>query len=123
MQASISELYWQNSVATDYRTWIGPEIYTPPTFAAYRTKQDTALEAILAYGVKKGPDVLIQGRVSHAQRNGIESHKGMDAGPEALGRSKGTGTGIKSRLSRMSTWGPEILSGRWKQSGRRHPRL
>jgi tetratricopeptide (TPR) repeat protein len=56
MQASISDLYWQNSVAMDYRTWIGPEIYTPPTFEAYRSKQDLALDAILAYGVKKGPD-------------------------------------------------------------------
>ena len=26
MTASISDLYWQNSVAMDYRTWIGPQI-------------------------------------------------------------------------------------------------
>jgi tetratricopeptide (TPR) repeat protein len=57
MQGTISDLYWQNSAAMDYRTWIGPEIYAPPTFEAYRAKQDLALEAILAYGVKKGPDV------------------------------------------------------------------
>ena len=49
---SISDLYWQNSVAMDYRTWIAPQIYVPPTFAAYRARQDPALEAILAYGVK-----------------------------------------------------------------------
>jgi tetratricopeptide (TPR) repeat protein len=49
MVASISDLYWQNSVAMDYRTWIGPQIYTPPTFAAYRAKRDPAMEAILAY--------------------------------------------------------------------------
>jgi hypothetical protein len=49
MRASISDLYWQNSVAMDYRTWIGPAIYTPPTFAAYRANRDPALEAILAY--------------------------------------------------------------------------
>jgi tetratricopeptide (TPR) repeat protein len=49
MRGSISDLYWQNSVAMDYRTWIAPELYTPPTFAAYRAKRDPALEAILAY--------------------------------------------------------------------------
>jgi tetratricopeptide (TPR) repeat protein len=52
MEGTISDLYWQNSVAMDYRTWIGPEIYAPPTFEAFSTKKDTALEAILAYGVK-----------------------------------------------------------------------
>ncbi len=53
MLASISDLYWQNSMAMDYRTWIGPQIYTPPTFEAYRTKHDPALEAILAYRAKE----------------------------------------------------------------------
>jgi sugar lactone lactonase YvrE len=48
LRASISDLYWQNSVAMDYRTWIAPQIYTPPTFAAYRANRDPALEAILA---------------------------------------------------------------------------
>jgi hypothetical protein len=33
----------------DYRTWIGPKIYAPPTFEAYRANRDPALEAILAY--------------------------------------------------------------------------
>ncbi len=50
--ASISDLYWQNSVAMDYRTWIAPQIYVPPTFAAYRARKDPALEAVLAYGVE-----------------------------------------------------------------------
>jgi sugar lactone lactonase YvrE len=49
LRASISDLYWQNSVAMDYRTWIAPQIYTPPTFAAYRSNRDPALEAILAH--------------------------------------------------------------------------
>lgn len=49
LRASISDLYWQNSVATDYRTWIAPQIHTPPTFESYRAKRDPALEAILAY--------------------------------------------------------------------------
>ena len=48
MTASISDLYWQNSVAMDYRTWIAPRIYTPPTFAAYRAGRDLALEATLS---------------------------------------------------------------------------
>ncbi len=48
MRASISDLYWQNSNAMDYRTWIAPQIYTPPTFAAYRAKKDPAFEAVLA---------------------------------------------------------------------------
>jgi tetratricopeptide (TPR) repeat protein len=48
MSASISDLYWENSIAMDYRTWIAPRIYTPPTFAAYRAGRDPALEAILA---------------------------------------------------------------------------
>jgi tetratricopeptide (TPR) repeat protein len=45
-RASISDLYWQNSVAMDYRTWIAPQIHAPPTFAAYRANHDPALEAI-----------------------------------------------------------------------------
>jgi len=47
--ASISDLYWQNSVAMDYRAWIAPAVYTPPTFADFRANRDPALEAILAY--------------------------------------------------------------------------
>jgi tetratricopeptide (TPR) repeat protein/sugar lactone lactonase YvrE len=49
LRASISDLYWQNSVAMDYRTWIPPSIYAPPTFAAYCANRDPALEAILAH--------------------------------------------------------------------------
>jgi hypothetical protein len=52
MLAFISDLYWQNSVAMDYRTWIGPQIYSPPTFAAFRAKRDPAMEAISAYHSK-----------------------------------------------------------------------
>ncbi len=47
MLASISDLYWQNAVAEDNRTWLAPQIYTPPTFAAYVANRDPALEAIL----------------------------------------------------------------------------
>jgi tetratricopeptide (TPR) repeat protein len=55
MRASISDLYWQNSVAMDYRTWIGPRIYTPPTFASYRARRDPALEAILQFKQTSSP--------------------------------------------------------------------
>jgi hypothetical protein len=33
----------------DYRTWIAPTVYTPPTFAAYRANRDLAMEATLAW--------------------------------------------------------------------------
>ncbi|MEP6743475.1 MAG: tetratricopeptide repeat protein, partial [bacterium] len=36
---NISDLYWQSSWPTDYRTWIAPQIYTPPTFDAYRANR------------------------------------------------------------------------------------
>jgi hypothetical protein len=48
LRASISDLYWQNSTAMDFRTWIAPSISTPPTWAAFHANRDPALEAILA---------------------------------------------------------------------------
>ena len=48
LQANAADLYWQTSWPDDHRTWIAPDIYTPPTFAAFRRNQDPALEAILA---------------------------------------------------------------------------
>lgn len=49
LRGTISDLYWQSSWAIDYRTWIPPRLYTPPTFAAFASNRDPALEAILAY--------------------------------------------------------------------------
>jgi hypothetical protein len=49
MRGSISDLYWQSSVAMDYRTWIAPLLYAPPSFELYRANRDPALEAIWAY--------------------------------------------------------------------------
>jgi tetratricopeptide (TPR) repeat protein len=49
MQGSISDLYWQSSVAMDYRTWIAPLLYAPPSFEIYKANRDPAMEAILAY--------------------------------------------------------------------------
>ncbi|CAN5567876.1 hypothetical protein BH18ACI1_BH18ACI1_07830 [soil metagenome] len=51
--ANVSDLLWQSAYPQDRRTWIAPQIYLPPTFKAYSTNRDTALEAILAYGEKR----------------------------------------------------------------------
>ncbi|HEY7034911.1 MAG TPA: hypothetical protein VH482_26460 [Thermomicrobiales bacterium] len=49
VRANVSDLFWQTGWPMDYRRWIAPTIYTPPTFAAYRANRDPAMEAILAY--------------------------------------------------------------------------
>jgi tetratricopeptide (TPR) repeat protein len=49
IQANVSDLLWQSGWPMDYRTWIAPAIYTPPTFAAFSTNRDPALEAVLAF--------------------------------------------------------------------------
>lgn len=49
MLVSISDLYWETSWPTDYRTWIPPLLYTPRTFASYAANRDPALEAALEY--------------------------------------------------------------------------
>jgi tetratricopeptide (TPR) repeat protein len=49
MTGSISDLYWQNSVAMDYRVWIAPQIYAPPTFEMFKSNRDPAMEAITVY--------------------------------------------------------------------------
>jgi hypothetical protein len=48
LRANAGDLFWQTSWPDDYRTWIAPDIYTPPTFEAYRRNEDPALNAILA---------------------------------------------------------------------------
>jgi len=49
LAANVSDVYWQEAVALDYRTWIAPQIYIQPTFEAYRANRDPVMEAILAY--------------------------------------------------------------------------
>ena len=49
LMVSISDLYWQSSWPTDYRVWLTPLIYVPPTFSEYRQNHDRALQAILDY--------------------------------------------------------------------------
>jgi tetratricopeptide (TPR) repeat protein len=46
---NVSDLYWQSAWPMDYRTWIAPQIYIPPTFAAYRANRDPAMEAVVGY--------------------------------------------------------------------------
>ena len=48
LMANVSDIYWQTSTSFDHRTWIAPQIYIEPTFAAYRANRDPALETILA---------------------------------------------------------------------------
>lgn len=45
-RVNISDLLWQSGWPWDRRPWIPPELYAPPTFAAYRAGRDVALEAI-----------------------------------------------------------------------------
>jgi tetratricopeptide (TPR) repeat protein len=49
IRANVSDFYWQSSWPMDYRTWIAPQLYTPPTFEMFRANRDPAMEAILAY--------------------------------------------------------------------------
>jgi tetratricopeptide (TPR) repeat protein len=48
VRANAADLFWQTSWPTDYRTWIAPHIYAPPTFAAYSRNDDPAMDAILS---------------------------------------------------------------------------
>jgi tetratricopeptide (TPR) repeat protein len=45
---NVSDLLWQGTWPMDYRVWIAPTLYAPPTFAAFRANRDPALEAVLA---------------------------------------------------------------------------
>jgi hypothetical protein len=45
-RVNISDLLWQSGWPDDRRPWIPPDLYAPPTFAAYREGRDVALEAI-----------------------------------------------------------------------------
>ena len=49
LRVSCSSLYWQRSVAMDYRTWIAPDLVAELSSEDYRTNRDPALEAILDY--------------------------------------------------------------------------
>ena len=46
---SASDLWWQHSMSMDYRIWTNPQLYAPPTAAAFRVHRDVALETIAKY--------------------------------------------------------------------------
>jgi tetratricopeptide (TPR) repeat protein len=46
---SASDLWWQHSMAMDYRVWTNPQLYAPPTAAAFRAHRDVAMETIVRY--------------------------------------------------------------------------
>jgi len=48
LDVNVSDLLWQTSWPMDRRPWIAPELYAPPTFAAFRANRDPAMDAILA---------------------------------------------------------------------------
>ena len=48
LRVHCSSRYWQWGDSTDRRIWVQPQIAAPPTFAAYATGRDDAMEAILA---------------------------------------------------------------------------
>jgi tetratricopeptide (TPR) repeat protein len=50
LQASVADVYWESSWPQDFRKWIAPQIFVEPTFAAYRSNQDSAMDAILGFG-------------------------------------------------------------------------
>jgi len=47
LEVNVSDLYWQTSWPIDRRAAIAPDIYAPPTFAAFRAHRDPAMDAIL----------------------------------------------------------------------------
>ncbi|MDQ3654721.1 MAG: tetratricopeptide repeat protein [Chloroflexota bacterium] len=47
---NISDLRWVGTWPDDYRIWLPPTLYAPPTFALYRQNRDPAMEAIQGYG-------------------------------------------------------------------------
>lgn len=49
IMANISDLRWVGTWPDDYRTWIAPALYAPPTFAAFSGNRDPAMEAILRF--------------------------------------------------------------------------
>jgi tetratricopeptide (TPR) repeat protein len=47
LQTSVADVYWESSWPQDFRKWIAPQIFVEPTFEAYRSGQDAAMDAIL----------------------------------------------------------------------------
>jgi hypothetical protein len=47
LAASVADVYWQGSWPQDFRKWVAPQIFVEPTFEAYRSNHDAAMDAIL----------------------------------------------------------------------------
>jgi tetratricopeptide (TPR) repeat protein len=43
---NVSDFYWQSAWPWDRRLWLAPELYAPPTFAAFAGNRDVAMEAV-----------------------------------------------------------------------------
>jgi tetratricopeptide (TPR) repeat protein len=56
LEASVADMYWESSWPEDFRKWIAPQIFVEPTFEAYRSNQDSAMDAILGLAA---PDFTI----------------------------------------------------------------
>jgi sugar lactone lactonase YvrE len=96
LHASVSDLYWQNSVAMDYRTWIAPQIYVPPTFAAYRAGKDSALEAVQSYREESASPAKTASTIKPAANYSIRTI----AGTGQRGFSGDGGPAVNSKLNR-----------------------
>ncbi len=46
---SPSDLWWQHSMAMDYRSWTPPQLYAPPTAASFRAHTDPCMDVITAF--------------------------------------------------------------------------
>lgn len=50
---SPSDLWWQHSMAMDYRSWTPPALYAPPTAASFRAHTDPCMDVIAVFRAMK----------------------------------------------------------------------
>ncbi|GIH20124.1 TPR end-of-group domain-containing protein [Rugosimonospora africana] len=87
LRVNVSDLYWQTSWPLDHRTAIAPDIYAPPTFAAFRDGRDPAMEAIL--------DTLADGACDGSPDGAARADSRAGRGnPSGDGSPDGAGGGI-----------------------------
>jgi hypothetical protein len=48
LRCNVSNLFWQGMTPLDRRGWIAPDLYLPPTFAAYSHNRDLVMDAVPA---------------------------------------------------------------------------
>jgi hypothetical protein len=71
LSISVADVYWESSWPQDFRNWIAPQIFVEPTFAAFSSNHDSALDAIL------GLDHALTG-ISQHPGFGCKSERHMD---------------------------------------------